>query len=111
MAANQHPVIVVIDVTEFAHALVGYRAPDEPAPSHKAGVGDLRGAVARSDLVLFEPTGAVESSMPVSIETEQERREAENKLHFITAKKVAERLIHRKDITIRYVVDVDASII
>ncbi len=109
LEASQHPVIVVVDGPGFAHALAGYRAFNEPPLSARAGLSDLRGALARGDLVLFEPTGAVQSPTPVSVETEQERREADKMLQFMTAKQVAQRLIGRNDTAIRYIVDVDAS--
>jgi hypothetical protein len=108
-AAYLHPVIVVVDGPGFAHALVGYRASAEPALKETAGLGDLRGALMRKDIVLFEPTGAVQSSEPVSIETEQERKDDNNMLHFKTAKDVAIRLLNRKDIEIRYVFDLDTA--
>ena len=107
-ASYQHPIMAVIDGPTFAHALAGYRNHDEPALAITASLGDVRGAVNRGDLVLFEPTGVVHSPTPTSSETKDERREADNMLHFKTARDVAGRMLSRDDITIRFVVDFDA---
>ena len=58
--------------------------------------------------MLFEPTGVVHSPTPTSSETKDERREADNMLHFKTARDVAGRMLSRDDIAIRFVVDFDA---
>jgi hypothetical protein len=104
-ASNQAPIIVVIDGPGYAHALVGVRSPGEPSwqnPEH----GDLRRAIALGDAVFFEPTGAVEVDVPVAAETEAERRD--KLLDFMSAKAAAERMIERKDIRLRHVIDVQA---
>jgi hypothetical protein len=104
-AVGQAPILVVIDGPDFAHALVGVRAPGEPAwsnPQH----GDLRRAIGFGDAVFFEPTGAVESEAPVAAETDHERQD--KLLDFMAAKVAAERMIAQTDIRVRHVVDVKA---
>jgi hypothetical protein len=104
-AANQAPIIVVVDGPNYAHALVGARASGEPEwrnPEH----GDLRRAVSFGDAVFFEPTGAVEADGPVGAETELERQD--KLLDFMSAKTAAVRMIERENITVRHVIDVQA---
>ncbi|HJX53678.1 MAG TPA: hypothetical protein VJ801_13005 [Polyangia bacterium] len=104
-AAGQNALVLVLEGTGFAHAVAGYRAPDEPA-CKSAGLGDLRGSLARGDVVLFEPTGAVESDRPVSVETAQERQE--KLLDFSDAQIVAGRLLGQDGVRLKYLVDVRA---
>jgi hypothetical protein len=104
-AAGQNAVIVVLDGPGFAHALAGYRALGEPTwPS--GGIGDLRGAVARGDCVLFEATGAAEAEAPVGAETTEERHE--KVLAFMDAVAAGKRMLSRSDILLRHFVDVRA---
>jgi hypothetical protein len=105
VAANQAPVLIVIDGPGFAHALIGVRMPGEPnwvAPS----LGDLRRAVALGDAIFFEPTGAAETSVPAAAETELERRD--KILDFSNARAAAARMIDRTDIQVRHAIDVRA---
>lgn len=95
--------MVVLEGPDFAHALAGYRALDEP-PWGGQGIGDLRRAVELGDAVLFEATGAVEADASVGAETEQERRE--KLLDFMDARAAATRMLGRSDIHLRHVVDV-----
>lgn len=108
MAAYQNPIMVVVEGKGFAHALVGYRPPAEPALARTAGLGDLRGGLSRGELVLFDPTGISQSPRPVSEETVKERQEANNMLLFSTGLEVAWRVLRLEDIAVRYVVDVEA---
>jgi hypothetical protein len=102
-AANQAPIIVVVDGPSYAHALVGARARGEPA-WRNPGHGDLRRALSFGDAVFFEPTGVVEADKPVAAETELERQD--KLLDFMSAKTAAARMIERDDIRVRYVIDV-----
>ena len=107
--AYQRSVIVVLDGPGFAHALVGYWAPDEPNDHQQLDLGMVRGAVMRGDLVLFEPTGVAHSEKPVGGETEEERRLTDDrKLDFSTAKKAADVLLADSDIGLRFLVDIHA---
>ena len=105
--AYQRSVIVVLDGPSFAHALVGYWAPDEPNEHQQLDLGTVRGALMRGDLVLFESTGVAHSEKPVGGETEEERRLTDDrKLDFSTAKKAANVLLDDSDIGLRFLVDV-----
>jgi hypothetical protein len=102
-AAGQNPLIVVVDGPDFAHALAGYRVPGEPAwETH--GIGDLRGALARGDAVLFEVTGATEADSPVAAELADERNA--KLLSLEDARNAAIRLIGRAGLSLRHYVDV-----
>lgn len=105
-AAYQQPIVVVLDGPGFAHALVGYRALDEPPWESEQGIGDLRGAITRGDLVLFEPTGAAEAERAIENESEKEHQEGEQMLDFMAAKEAAKSLLSKHDITVRYIADV-----
>jgi hypothetical protein len=102
-AAGQNPIIAVIDSPRYSHALAGYRVPGEPVLEGR-GLGDLRGAVARQELVLFEVTGAVESDRPVAGELPSERHD--KLLSLLDSRAAAERLLHQLDITLRHLIDV-----
>jgi hypothetical protein len=102
-AAGQNAVIVVLDSPGFAHALAGYRVLGEPAWPN-GGIGDLRGAVARGDCVLFEATGAVEADEPVGAETAEER--STKVLGFMDAVAAGKRMLDRPDILLKHFVDV-----
>jgi hypothetical protein len=102
-AAGQNPLLVVLDGPQFAHALAGYRAQGEP-PWDSSGIGDLRGAVARGDAVLFEATGAIESDEPVGDEPAEARRE--RVFGFLDAVTAARTTIRRPELVVRHFVDV-----
>jgi hypothetical protein len=102
-AANQAPILVVIDGPGYAHALVGARAQGEPSWCNP-DLGDLRRAVSLGEAVFFEPTGAVEAGSPVAADTESERQD--KLLDFMSAKAAASRMIQRSDIRVRHVIDV-----
>ncbi|MVN79316.1 hypothetical protein GO988_23535 [Hymenobacter sp. HMF4947] len=102
-AALQESLVVVLEGSNFSHALVGYRGREEPhwdAPS----LGDLRRAISLGDAVFFEATGCVEATSPVGAETELERQE--KLLSFDDAKIAATRLIFNDKVTLRHLVDV-----
>ncbi len=102
-AAGQNPLLAVIEGPGFAHALAGYRVLGEPAWDNQ-GIGDLRGAVARRDAVLFEATGSVMADAPVGAERGEERRE--KFLDFMDAVAAAERMVARSDVGLKHFVDV-----
>lgn len=101
--AGQNPLIVIIRGDGFAHALAGYRVRGEPSWDNRT-FGDLRGAVARRDAVLFEATGAVEADEPVGAETAAERRG--KLLDFSDSTLAAARLLERSDVVLKHFVDV-----
>jgi hypothetical protein len=102
-AAVQNPIIVVLEGQHFAHALVGYRALDEPNWS-SPNLGDLRRAVELGDAVLVEATGMIEADSPVGEETQQERRD--KLLDFMDAKDAAKRMLFKSEIHLRHLVDI-----
>jgi hypothetical protein len=104
-AANREPVIILLGRRRSAHALVGYRAPAGLLWDGQPEINDLRAAVKVEDIVIFEPTGAVESDTPVGAETEQERRTGGKMLDFETAVRAAKRLI-ASDVELRYFVSI-----
>lgn len=104
-AAGQNPLIVVVEGHGFSHALAGYRVRGEPTWDNR-GIGNLRGALARRDAVLFEATGAVEADAPVGAETAGERRG--KLLHFMDAITAAGRMIARADLNLKHFIDVRA---
>jgi hypothetical protein len=106
-AAGQNPLIVVLEGPDFAHALAGYRVHGEPSWDTK-DIGDLRGALARRDAVLFEVTGAVEADSPVVAEEGAEGRH-DKLLTLMDARETAERLIRRNDVSLRHYLDVLAQ--
>jgi hypothetical protein len=103
--ASQNAVIVVLEGPGFIHALAGYRALGEPSWQNRS-IGDLRGAVARGDCVLFEATGAAEAEAPVGAETAEERRE--KVLAFLDAIAAGNRMLDSSDIRLMHFVDVRA---
>lgn len=106
-AAYEQPVIVVTSSTRGAHAVTGYLAPDAVTWDASPRIGDIRAALKRGELVLFETTGAVEvRDRTVAAETEAERREGGNMLDYQTAKDAATRLMLEPDIQLRHFVDV-----
>jgi hypothetical protein len=104
-AASQHALIVVLDGPQLSHALAGFRPRGEPGWTSR-DIGDLRGALARGDCVLFEATGAVEADAPVGAETAEER--VEKLLTFTVAREAAKRMLRRDDIVLKHFVDVRA---
>jgi len=105
-AAGQNALIVVFEGDGFSHALAGYRVRDEP-PSASIDLDDLRGAIARRDVVLFEVTGALEADSPVGAEFSDDRQD--KLLRFLDARGAAERMIRRPDIAIRHYLDIRAQ--
>lgn len=102
-AAHQNALVIVLESPGFAHALAGYRVRGEPAWDNQT-LGDLRGAIARGDAVLFEATGAAEADAPVGEETAAER---ETKLlGFMDAQSAAERMLKRPEVQLRHFIDV-----
>jgi hypothetical protein len=95
--------IVVLEGSGFAHALAGYRVRSEPTWDNRE-IGDLRGAVARGDAMLFEATGAAEADQPVGAETVQER--LDKLLTFLDAIEAGKRMLFRRDVQLQHFVDV-----
>jgi hypothetical protein len=102
-AASQDPLVVVLEPPGSAHALAGYRVRGEP-PWEGQGIGDLRGAVARGDAVLFEATGVTEADEPVGAEPPDAR--VEKLLGFMDARDAAARMLARSDMRLKHFVDV-----
>jgi len=106
-SAHERPVVSLFRTRDAAHALAGYLAPDAVTWDASPGIGDLRGAVNRGELVLFEATGAVEAhSGTVAAETDGERREGNKMLDYQTAKDAAKRFILRSEIELWHFIDV-----
>jgi hypothetical protein len=106
-AAHEQPVLVVTRSQLGAHAVAGYLAPDAIAWDQPPTLGDLRGAVNRGEIVLFETTGAAEvRGRTVAAETENERKEGGNMLDYRTAKSAAGRLILQNDLELQHYIDV-----
>ena len=106
-AAHEQPVIVVTRSLRGAHAVTGYLAPDSVTWDASPRIGDIRAALKRGELVLFETTGAVEvRGRTVAAETEAERREGGDMLDYRTAKDAANRLMLETDIELQHFVDV-----
>jgi hypothetical protein len=104
-AAGQNPLLAIVAGPGFTHVLAGYRVRGEPAWD-SVGLGDLRGALARRDAVLFETTGAVEADEPVGAETAGERRG--KLLDFEDARAAAQRMLARTDLNLVHFVDIRA---
>lgn len=106
-AAHEQPVIVVTRSSRGAHAVTGYLSPDAVTWDAPPRIGDIRAALKRGELVLFETTGAVEvRGRTVAAETEAERREGGDMLDYRTAKEAANRLILDTGIELQHFVDV-----
>jgi hypothetical protein len=106
-AAHEQPVIVVTRSALGAHAVTGYLAPDAVTWDGPPRIGDIRAALKRGELVLFETTGAVEvRGATVAAETEAERKEGGDMLDYRTAKNAAIRLMMGTDIELQHCVDV-----
>lgn len=104
-AAGQNPLVVVLEGPGFSHALAGYRVRGEPTWDNR-GIGDLRGALARRDAVLFEATGAVHSDRPVGAESAEERKA--KVLSFGDAREAGERMLMKGEVRLKHFVDVRA---
>jgi hypothetical protein len=106
-AAHEQPIIVVTRSNRGAHALTGYLAPDHVPWDDAPTMGDVRGALKRGEVVLFETTGAVEvRGRTVAGETEIERQEGNNMLDYRTAKLAADRLLLTDLVELQYFIDV-----
>jgi len=106
-AAHQRPVVITVGTERGAHAIAGYITQNAVLGTSPMTLGDLRGAITRGEIVLFETTGAVEArGRTVGAETEAERKEGGNFLDYQTAKNVAKRLLFRNDIKLKHFVDV-----
>jgi hypothetical protein len=101
-AANREPIIILLSGRKWAHAVVGYRAPAGYLWDRQPEINDLRAALNVEDMILFEPTGAVESDSPVGAETEEERRAGGNMLDFETAVRAARRMIEEAGAELLY---------
>lgn len=104
-AAGQNPLVIIVEGPGFAHALVGYRVRNEPTWDNR-GLGDLRGALARRDAVLFEATGAVEADEPVGAESAEERRD--KLLDFMDAIAGSARMLEKPGVLLKHFIDVRA---
>jgi len=106
-AAHERPVVGITRSDRGAHAVAGYFAPDAVTWDAVPALGDLRAAVRRGEVVLFETTGAVEvRGRTVAAETESERREGGSMLDYRTAKDAATRHILQDDINLQHFIDV-----
>jgi hypothetical protein len=104
-AAGLSPLIVIVTRPNFSHALVGYRAPAAPRLQSHPNLGDIRGSLARGDVVLFESTGVAEHEGVIGGELAAERREGNRTLEFEIAKTAADRLI-MSDVVLKHVFEV-----
>jgi hypothetical protein len=104
-AAQQAPLLIVLEGDGFAHALTGYRVREAPVWNNTT-IGDLRGALALGDAVLVEATGVTEADTPVGAETADER--VAKLLGFLDAQTAATRMLQRADVRLRHFVDVAA---
>ena len=104
-AAQQLPLVVVLEGEGFAHAMAGYRVRNAPVWDNDT-IGDLRGAVTLGDAVLVEVTGVTEADTPVGAETGGERRD--KLLTFVDAQAAGTRMLRRADVTLRHFVDISA---
>jgi hypothetical protein len=106
-AAHEQPVVIVVRTKGGSHAVAGYLTPDAVLGAAPPSLGDVRGAVNRGELVVFETTGAVEAKKgPVGAETVAERKEFDLLLDYQTAKTAAKRLLLQEDIDLIHFVNV-----
>lgn len=107
-AAHERPVLVVVETGRGAHAVAGYLTEDAVPSTLPMVLGDLRGALKRGEIVVFETTGAVAAKLrpTVGAETAAERKEGKEMLDYQTAKIAAERLVFQDDIKLKYFIDV-----
>jgi hypothetical protein len=109
-AAHERPVVIVIGRAGGAHAVAGYVTPDAVFSESAMTLGDLRAAVSRGEVVVFETTGAVEArGRVVGAETMNERKEGNNMLDYRAAKNAAKRLLMENDIELKHFVDVQQA--
>ena len=111
-AAHENPVLIVIGIGRFRHAVAGYFTPDAIKWTSTIHLGDVRLAIRRGELVVFEATGAVEAiqSVVVAAETELERKEGGRMLDYQTAKQAATRLLTTtNDVELIHFIDVSAE--
>jgi hypothetical protein len=84
--------------------------PDAVFSESAMTLGDLRAAVSRGEVVVFETTGAVEArGRVVGAETMNERKEGNNMLDYRAAKNAAKRLLMENDIELKHFVDVQQA--
>jgi len=106
-AAHEKPMVIVVRIAHNAHAIAGYVTRDALLPTSPLRLGDLRGAMNRGEIVVFETTGAVEArGRTVGAETEDERKEGGNLLDYQTAKNAAKRLVFNDNIELVHCLDV-----
>src|SRR5262249_48696044 len=99
--------VIVVRTPRGAHAVAAYMTDDAVLPETSVTIGDLRGAMNRGEIVVFETTGAVEArGRTVGAETEQERKEGNSMLDYRTAKSAAQRLLVTNDIELKHFIDV-----
>jgi hypothetical protein len=109
-AAHEQPVVIVVGTAKGAHAIAGYVTPDAVLGTSPMTLGDLRGAINRGEIVVFETTGAVEArGRTVGAETEAERKEGGNLLDYRTAKNAARRLLFQNDTGLKHFIDVQQT--
>jgi hypothetical protein len=106
-AAHERPVVIVVQWLGGAHAVAGYLTPDAVLSDGAMALGDLRAAIRRGELEVFETTGAVEAhGRVVGAETLEERKEGNSTLDYKTAKLAARRLLLEGDVDLRHFVNV-----
>lgn len=109
-AAHERPVVIVLGTTGGVHAIAGYVAPDAVFSDSAMILGDLRAAVRRGEITVFETTGAVEArGRVVGAETLEERNEGNNMLDYTTAKRAAQRLLLENAVELRHFIDVQRA--
>lgn len=109
-AAHERSVVIVAKARHGAHAIAGYVTLDAVLGTSPITLGDLRGAINRGEIVVFETTGAAEArGRTVGAETQAERKEGGNQLDYQTAKNVAKRLLFQDDIELKHFVDVQQT--
>jgi hypothetical protein len=104
VCGNLTAVMLILDCATYSHALVGYQAPSGVLWDGNPDIGKIRGAISLDDLIVFEPTGAVESERRVAGETDEDRRVGGKMLDFTTSTEVAKKLIMSPDTKLRLAV-------
>ncbi len=107
-AAHERPAVIVVESSIGNHALTGYVTLDAVVGESPMDLGELRGAISRGEIVVFETTGAFQAiSRPVvAAEIPQERLEGGKMLDFRTAIIAGRRMLFRDDVKLRHFVDV-----
>jgi hypothetical protein len=109
-AAHERPVVIVAKTGQGAHALAGYLTLDAVLGPSPTTLGDLRGAINRGEIVVFETTGAAEvRNRTVGVETKAERKEGNNQLDYQTAKNAGKRFLIQDDLELIHFVDVQQT--